>query len=58
MLTKKRRKLFLNPQNCELLKKAFREKKRVPFQMRAFVILPDHLHTLIQPKSKPEDIQP
>ena len=57
VVTKNRRRLFINRENVEILKKSFREaKERFPFFMRAFVFLPDHLHVLIQPKSKPEDV--
>ncbi len=49
--------LFLNPGNIDLLKEAFRQTiVRTPFSMRAFVFLPDHLHTLIRPRARAEDI--
>ncbi|MEM7113439.1 MAG: transposase [Chloroflexota bacterium] len=47
-VTHTRRPIFQNDQNVALLRKTLREvKKRYPFQMRAYIFLPDHFHLLI-----------
>jgi putative transposase len=45
--TFRRRRLFSNPANVELLRKAFRRVMKLhPFKIDAFVLLPDHLHCI------------
>ncbi len=57
IVTKHRRRLFLNQQNIEILKEAFHlTYNRFPFTMRAYVFLPEHLHVFIQPKMNSKDI--
>jgi putative transposase len=47
VVTYQRRRLLCTPENVELLRQVFREiMRRHPFQIDAFVLLPDHLHCL------------
>ena len=47
VVTHKRVKIFAQSDNVELLRQAFRKfKKRHPFRIDAFVLLPDHLHCI------------
>ena len=47
VVTFKRKKFLCEPENVVLLRNAFREvMKQYPFQVDAFVLLPDHLHCI------------
>jgi len=47
VVTYRRRRFLCEPENVQLLRSAFRAvKKRHPFTIDAFVLLPDHLHCI------------
>jgi putative transposase len=47
VVTDRRRKIFNDPNACRLLGSIFRRcQDRWPFEMNAFVLLPDHLHAI------------
>ncbi len=47
VVTERRRKLFNDENNIELLRQAFRKiREKHPFTIDAMVILPDHLHSI------------
>lgn len=47
VVTYKRQKILCQPENIDLLRKAFRYvMQKHPFEINAIVILPDHLHTI------------
>ena len=47
VVTHKRRKILCDPENVNLLKDALKNvKKRHPFEIDAFVLLPEHLHCI------------
>jgi len=49
-VTHRRWQFFVNPQNIDLFWSTFEAVKAIyPFDMLAYVILPDHFHWLIQP---------
>src|SRR4030042_3124556 len=48
-ITKDRNKLFLEKSNIALLFQTIESvKKEIPFELTAYVILPDHFHFLVQ----------
>lgn len=52
IITKHRRLVFANPTACEALKDAFHETHHYyRFRLAALVILPEHWHGLIRPKT-------
>ncbi len=49
VVTEKRRPLFHDPETRRLLREAFvKVKRRRPFEIPAIVLLPDHLHLIMQ----------
>lgn len=53
VVVNKRRKLLID--KIELLRQAFKEtKSKIPFEVDAIVILPDHIHMIIEPKEEKE----
>ncbi len=54
-VTYKRERIFSHPENCDLLWKVTREvQKNKPFDLLAYVVMPDHFHWLIVlPESRP-----
>ena len=47
VITYKRRKIFCDPENIELLRSAFRRViKLYPFKIDTFILVPDHLHCI------------
>lgn len=57
IVTYKRQAIFTSEPSIEMLKQAFREAySKFPYFMRAYVLLPNHIHALIKPKEKTEHI--
>ena len=53
VVVNKRRKLLID--KIELLRQAFKEtKSKIPFEIEAIVILPNHIHMIIEPKEEKE----
>jgi len=47
VITYRKRKIFRDPENIELLRNAFRRVlKLYPFKIDAFILMPDHLHCI------------
>lgn len=59
MVTSKRRHILIN--NIDLIRESFKQiKNKIPFKIESIVILPDHIHMIIEPqetKKYPEIIK-